>query len=91
MSTERWYAGRWVYDRNHRPRNYVVRLVDQPQGGFADIGDLMRWLEGRGLIRREVDADGDDYLAGWGDPYCAVAASRRDRWEVATQEALDVR
>lgn len=77
---DRWYAGRGVYDREHRPRHYVLRLAGQPEDGFRSIGEVMDWLARRELIVGREDSEGVIW-EGWGDPWCAVAASRDDPWE----------
>jgi len=77
---ERWYAARRCYDRSHRPRHYIVRILGQPTDGFDGIDDLMGWLAGKGLITRHEDPEEGEFWIGWNDPYCAVSGARDDPW-----------
>lgn len=81
MSAERWFAAR------SEGVGRVLRLRGQPEDGFGDIGHVMGWLEGQGLIRH-VEAP-EPWWVGWGDPYCAVDGERDDPWESAESQLAE--
>jgi hypothetical protein len=82
--SERWYAGRRALSASGRGAARVERMPGQPGEGFADVGGVMAWLEKGGYIIAVEDREGT-FFRGWGDPFCAVAASRNDPWEQPPQ------